>query len=127
MKNLPLLILFLFALLLENSYSIRPKTYKYELPIIFNNSIKDKNTSNYRYFPFKLSKTSKSDLLFFQINSSISKNITYSFTREPREKVNPNIIKNDKNRIWYYPNITYKQRLPKNKIYNIVSKKNEGY
>ena len=127
MKNLPLLILFLFALLLESSYSIRPKTDKYELPIIFNNRTKDRNTSNYIYFPFKLNKTYKSDLLFFQINSSISKKIiSYSFTIEPKEKVNPNIIKNDKNRIWYYPNITYKQRLPKNIIYQIAAYSNRN-
>ena len=121
MKNLPLFILILFALLFESSYSIRPKKEKYELQVGFNNRTNNSQTSSFRYFPFKLNKTIKSDLLFFQINSSFSeKNISYTFTKEPKERVNLNNIVNDKYRIWYYPNITYKQRLPLKLVYQIA-------
>jgi len=121
MKNLHLLILILFSFLLDSTYSIRPKNDIYELPIVFNNRTNNSGSSNFRYFPFKLNKSVKSDLLFFQISSSFSeKNISYTFTRESKERVNLNNIANDKYKIWYSPNITFKQRLPKKLVYQIA-------
>jgi len=121
MKNLPLLILILFAFLFESSYSIRPKKDKYELPIVYSNKTNNIHIFNFRYFTFKLNKSLKSGLLFFQINSSLSqKNISYTFTREPKERVNLYNITNDKNRIWYYPNITFAQKLSMKSVYQIA-------
>lgn len=120
MKNLSLLII-LFAILFESSYSIRPKNEKYGLQIGFNNRTNYSQTSSFRYFPFKLNKSLKSDLLFFQISSSFSeKNISYTFTREPKERVNLTNIANDKYKIWYSPNITYKQKLPMKLVYQLA-------
>ena len=119
MKYFPLLI-FLFVLLFESSYSIRPKKDIYELPIVFNNRTNNSRTSNFKYFSFNLNKSFKSNLLYFQINTSLSeKNISYTFTGEPKERLNLNNIEKVKDRIWYDPNIIFIRRLPMKIIYKI--------
>ena len=112
MKTYSQLILILFVLLFDISYSLRPKKEKYELPIVRNNKTNNQKnlgpkkpkaptTKYYVYNIQDLFKRVKGDFLFFQVNSTHFSEITYTLRKDGK------IVDSDNK--WFFPNATFKQ------------------
>jgi hypothetical protein len=125
MKTYSQLIIVLFVLLFESSYSLRPKKDKYTLPNIrYNKTNNHKNLDlrrpkvnngpNKRYFIYRLKdlikpgKGEKGDFLFFEVNSTYYTDISYVMVKEQITKINLDRDVNGKYK-WFLPSASIKQ------------------